>query len=52
MKNRGRIEWIVMGVLFSLIIGLTFLKTPEAIKKMLESVPQNTKGRKLIPILE
>jgi uncharacterized membrane protein YhaH (DUF805 family) len=44
MKNRGRIEWIAMGVLFFLIVGLTFLKTPETIKEMLESVSQNTKS--------
>jgi len=44
MKNRIKLKWIVLGLLFSAIIGLTFLKTPEAITAMLETVSKETKS--------
>jgi hypothetical protein len=44
MKNRIKIKWIVMGLLLSAIVGLTFLKTPEEITAMLETVSKETKS--------
>jgi hypothetical protein len=44
MKNRIQMKWIVLGLLFSAIIGLTFLRTPEAITAMLETVSRETKS--------
>lgn len=44
MKNKVRIQWIVLGLLFLAIIGLTFMKTPEAITAMLETVSGETRS--------
>ena len=44
MKNRIKIKWIILGLMFATIIGLTFLKTPEGITAMLETVSKETKS--------
>ena len=43
MKNRIRIQWVVLGLLFLVIIGLTFVRTPEEITVMLQAVSKETK---------
>jgi hypothetical protein len=44
MKSRIKIKWIALGLLFSVIIGLTFMRTPEAITATLETVSKETKS--------
>jgi hypothetical protein len=44
MKNRIRIQWVILGLLLLVVIGLTFVKTPEAITVMLQTVSKETKS--------
>jgi len=44
MKNAVRIQWVVLALLFLVTVGLTFLKTPEAITAMLQAVSTETKS--------
>jgi len=44
MNNKIKMKWIVLGLLFSTIISLTFLRRPEAITAMLETVSRETKS--------